>query len=181
KFDTQPTDKFKWYVVHTYSGYEQKAVASLKDRLENTGLYKQVAQIIVPTRKKIAVSEGKKKEVDEKLFPGYVLIHMDLTNELWSLIRKTDHVTGFIGTGTRPVPISKKEVEAILKIMNLSAPTFEAKFKEGDSVKIITGPFKEFLGIVQEVNEEQGKVKVLISSFGREVPLEMDMSQVTPL
>lgn len=181
EFDVNVTSKFKWYVVHTYSGYETKVAASLKDRLEATGLKKYVAKIVVPTQKKIVVNDGKKKEINEKLFPGYVLVQMNLDDEVWSIIRKTDHVTGFIGTGTNPVPLPQAEVDSILKYMQREAPKFEAKFKEGDSVKVLEGPFKDFLGKVETINQEQGKAKVLISSFGREVPVEFDLAQISQL
>lgn len=180
-FKNKETDKFNWYVIHTYSGYENKVAFSLKDRLQATGLKSQVAKIIVPYQKKIVVSGGKRKEINEKLFPGYVLIKMDLSDELWHLVRGTDHVTGFVGTETEPIPVSEEEVDSILKFMKMDQPKFEAKFKVGDSVKVMEGPFKDFLGKVEEINQDQGKAKVLISSFGREVPVEFDLSQITPL
>jgi len=181
KFDTKTTNKFKWYVIHSYSGYENKVALSLKDRLEATGLKEYVSQIIVPTQKKIVVNEGKKKEINEKLFPGYVLINMNLIDEVWALIKGTDHVTGFIGTGSNPVPLPQSQVDSILTYMKMDAPKFEAKFKEGDSVKVLEGPFKDFLGKVESINQEQGKAKVLISSFGREVPVEFDLEQLNQL
>lgn len=181
KFKTHETEDFKWYVIHTYSGYENKVAYSLKDRLEATGLSKYVTQVIVPVQKKIVVSGGKRKEILEKLFPGYVLVKMILSDELWHLVRRTDHVTGFVGTETKPIPVSDAEVNGILKYMKADTPKFEAKFKPGDSVKVLDGPFKDFLGKVEEFNQEQGKTKVLISSFGREVPVEFDISQITPL
>lgn len=180
-FDTKTDDSFKWYVVHSYSGYENKVALSLEDRLIATGLSQFASKIIVPVQKKIVVSDGKKKEVEEKIFPGYVLVRMALNDEVWHLIRGTDHVTGFIGTGTNPLPLPQHEVDAILKVMKQDAPKFEAKFKEGDSVTVLEGPFKEFLGKVESINEDQGKAKVLISSFGREVPVEFDISQISPL
>lgn len=181
RLETQETDKFKWYVIHTYSGYESKVAFSIKDRVEVTHMDNLVSQIVVPTHKKIVVSAGKKKEVDEKFIPGYIIVKMNLTDDLWHLIRRTDHVTGFIGTRTNPTPLSEEEAMAILTLMETDTPKFEAKFKEGDSVKVLEGPFKDFLGKVDSINNEQGKAKVLISSFGREVPVEFDLSQITPL
>jgi len=180
-FDTKIDPKFRWYVVHSYSGYENRVAVGMKDRLEATGLKKYVHEIIVPTQKKIIVSEGKRKEINEKIFPGYVMVNMQLNDEVWDLIKKTDHVTGFIGTGSNPVPLPEEEVKTILKYMKMDAPKFEAKFKQGDSVKVLAGPFKDFLGKVEDINEDQGKAKVLISSFGREVPVEFDLSQLSPL
>lgn len=178
---TKETDKFKWYVIHTYSGYENKVAFSIKDRVEVTHLDSLVSKIVVPTRKKVIVSAGKKREIGEKFVPGYIIIKMNLTDDLWHLIRRTDHVTGFIGTRTNPLPLPEEEAQGILNYMNLDTPKYEAKFKEGDSVKVLEGPFKDFLGKVDSINKEQGKVKVLISSFGREVPVEFDLRQITPL
>ena len=178
---TKPTDLFKWYVIHTYSGYETQVSHAIKERLIATNLDKFASKLVVPVQKKIIVNDGKKKEISERLFPGYVLANMQLTDEVWYLIRNTDHVTGFIGTGNKPTPLSEAEAKSILQYMKMDVPKFEAKFKVGDSVKVLEGPFKDFLGKVDSINEDQGKAKVLISSFGREVPVEFDLSQITQL
>lgn len=171
----------KWYVVHTYSGHENKVAITLKQRVEASGFHDQICEILVPTQEKIVINEGKKKKVDEQLFPGYILVKMVMSDDVWHLVRSTTGVTGFVGAGTTPTPLPEAEVKSILKFMKMEAPKFEAKFKAGDSVKIVDGPFKDLLGKVEEVLDDQGKVKVLLSVFGREVPTELDFLQVTPL
>ena len=171
----------KWYVVHTYSGHENKVAIALKQRVESYDYQEKICQILVPTQEKIVISEGKKRKVDEKIFPGYILVSMVMSDDTWHVVRSTTGVTGFVGTGTTPTALPEAEVKSILKFMKMEAPKFEAKFSVGDSVKIVDGPFTDFLGKVDEVNEDAGKVKVLISVFGRETPMELDFLQVTPL
>lgn len=170
-----------WYVVHTYSGHEQKVADALKQRVGAFGLKDQIADILVPTQEKIVIDAGKKKTVRERLFPGYVMVQMFLTNETWGVVRNTTGVTGFVGAGAKPTPLPAHEVDAILKFTKLEAPKFELKFKVGETVKVIDGPFTEFLGKVDEIDEEKGKVKVLVSVFGRETPIELDFLQVSRL
>lgn len=173
--------KAKWYVVHTYSGHETKVATMLKQRVESIGKLDEIFQVMIPKKDKIVVSEGKKRKVEERLFPGYVLISMVLNDDTWHLVRSTRGVTGFAGPngGANPTPLPQKEVNALIKFMETEEPKFEAKFVVDDSVKITEGPFAEFLGKVEEVNEEQGKLKVLVSVFGRETPVELDFTQVT--
>lgn len=171
----------RWYVVHTYSGHENKVAITLKQRVEASGFQDRVCKILVPTQEKIVISEGKKRKVDEHLFPGYILVNMAMSDDAWHLVRSTTGVTGFVGTGTTPTALPDSEVKSILKFMKMEAPKFEAKFSVGDSVKVVDGPFTDFLGKVEEVNDEQGKVKILVSVFGRETPMELDFLQVTPL
>ncbi|MEK7595693.1 MAG: transcription termination/antitermination protein NusG [Patescibacteria group bacterium] len=171
----------KWYVVHTYSGHEQKVAITLKQRVESFGFQDRICQVLVPTHEKIVINEGKKRKVDEHIFPGYILVNMVMADDTWHAVRSTTGVTGFVGMGTTPTPLPDAEVKNIMKFMRMEAPKFEAKFRVGDSVKVVDGPFRDILGKVDEVNEEQGKVKVLISVFGREVPTELDFLQVTPL
>ncbi|MEX0587422.1 MAG: transcription termination/antitermination protein NusG [Patescibacteria group bacterium] len=170
-----------WYVVHTYSGHEQKVADALKQRLEAFGLKDQITDILVPTQEKIVIDAGKKKTIRERLFPGYVMVQMILTNETWGAVRNTTGVTGFVGAGAKPTPLPPHEVDAILKFTKLSAPKFELKFSVGETVKVIDGPFTDFLGKVDEIDEEKGKVKVLVSVFGRETPIELDFLQVSRL
>src|SRR3989344_2567619 len=170
-----------WFVVHTYSGHENKVAITLKQRVESSGYQDRICQILVPTQEKIVISEGKKRKVEEHLFPGYILVNMVMSDDAWHLVRSTTGVTGFVGTGTTPTPLPEAEVKSILKFMKMEAPKFEAKFKVGDSVKIIDGPFTDFLGKVDEVNDSAGKVKILVSVFGRETPMELDFLQVAPL
>jgi len=171
----------KWYVVHTYSGHENKVASELKQRTESMGFTDRIIKVLIPQQQKIVVSEGKKRKVDERLFPGYIIVQMVLGDDTWHLVRSTRGVTGFVGTGPNPTPLPDKEVQALVRYMKTEEPKFEAKFSIGDSVKITEGPFTEFLGKVEEVNEEQGKLKVLVSVFGRETPVELDFMQVKSL
>ena len=170
-----------WYVVHTYSGHESKVAVTLKERVEASGHTDKVFKIFVPHQQKIVVSEGKKRSVDEKLFPGYLMVLMVMEDDSWYIVRSTPGVTGFVGMGSNPTPLPESEVRTLMKFAKMEAPKFEAKFRVGDSVKVNEGPFKDFLGKVDEVNEEQGKVRVLVSVFGRETPLELDFAQISQL
>src|SRR3972149_8519219 len=171
----------KWYVVHTYSGHEKKVAQLIESLVHGRGYEDKIFKILVPTQQKIVVSEGKKRKMEERLFPGYILVNMVLNDESWYLIRSTKGVTGFVGTGTHPTPVSETEVEALMKFMTMEAPKFEAKFRKGDSVKITDGPFRDYQGKIDEVNEEQGKVRVLVSFLERETPFELDFTQIAPI
>lgn len=179
--ETNPSDPAKWYIVHTYSGHENKVAKSIKQRVQSLGFEDRIFDIIVPTRNTIKVSQGKKETVKEKIFPGYVLVKMILTDESWLLIRTTQGVTAFIGAGNKPTPISEKEVEAIQKFMNAEEPLYKASFSIGEAVKIVDGPFADFLGTIDNIDEAKGKLKVLVSIFGRETPVELDFLQVNKL
>ncbi|MEK9176550.1 MAG: transcription termination/antitermination protein NusG [Patescibacteria group bacterium] len=178
---TSDTDPAKWYIVHTYSGHENKVAKSIKQRVQSLGFETRVFDIIVPTRNTIKVSQGKKETVKEKIFPGYVLVKMILDDESWLLIRTTQGVTAFIGAGNKPTPISEKEVEAIQKFMNEEEPLYKASFVVGEAVKIVDGPFADFLGTIDNIDDAKGKLKVLVSIFGRETPVELDFLQVNKL
>jgi transcriptional antiterminator NusG len=169
----------KWYIIHTYSGHENKVAVTLKQRAEIKGFTDKIFKMFIPTQQKVVISEGKKRNVNEKLFPGYIYINMLLDDESWKLVRATQGVTGFVGTGTTPTPLPENEVAALMKYVVSDTPKFEMKFTEGDLVKIIEGPFADHEGKISEVNEDQGKVKVMVSFFGKEVPLELDFAQVT--
>jgi len=175
------SDLAKWYIVHTYSGHENKVAKSLKQRIESMGFENRIFDIIVPTRETFKVSQGKKETVKEKIFPGYVLIKMILDDESWLLVRTTQGVTAFIGAGNKPTPISDKEVEAIQKFMATEEPLYKASFTVGEAVKIVDGPFTDFLGTIDNIDEAKGKLKVLVSIFGRETPVELDFLQVSKL
>ncbi|OGH42351.1 MAG: transcription termination/antitermination protein NusG [Candidatus Levybacteria bacterium RIFCSPLOWO2_02_FULL_36_8b] len=181
--ETQKTasDAGKWYIVHTYSGHEDKVSKSLKQRVQTLGFTDKIFDIIVPTRNTIKVSQGKKESVKEKIFPGYILVRMILTDESWLLVRTTPGVTAFIGAGNKPTPISEKEVEAIQKFMKMEEPLYKAAFTVGEAVKITDGPFADFLGTIDSIDETKGKLKVLVSIFGRETPVELDFLQVAKL
>lgn len=171
----------KWYIVHTYSGHEDKVARSLMQRVETMGFENRIFEVIVPTRETIKVSQGKKENVKERIFPGYILVKMVLDDESWVLVRTTPGVTAFIGAGNKPQPISEKEVEAIQKFMKMEEPLYKTTFSAGEAVKIIDGPFADFLGTIDEIDETKGKLKVLVSIFGRETPVELDFLQVNKL
>ena len=167
-----------WYAVHTYSGYEDAVVRNLKQRIESLGMEDKIFDVIVPREKKVKIQGGKRKVVEEEIFPGYVLIDMIVDDNSWYIVRNTPRVTGFVGSGTTPVPLAKDEIETLFERMGAKEPKYKIDFKLGDIIKIVDGPFKEFEGRVSEVDEERGKVKTLVSIFGRETPLELDFLQV---
>lgn len=171
----------KWYVIHTYSGHENKVATTMKQRIETMQLQNRIFEIVVPTRNIVTVKHGKKEEQKEKIFPGYILVKMVLDDETWLAVRTTQGVTAFVGAGTKPTPISDKEVQTILKFMALEAPKYKASFSVGEAVKIVDGPFADFLGSIDSIDEAKGKIKVLVSIFGRETPVELDFLQVSKL
>lgn len=171
--------KAKWYVVHTYSGHENKASVNLKQRIEAFGLDDKIFDILVPTQEKIEIKEGKKRNVTEQIFPGYMLVKMIMSDESWHAVRNTPGVTSFVGMGTKPLPLPEHEVAAIQKFAKQEAPKFKTSFSVNEAVKIIDGPFAEFTGKIDEINEAQGKLKVLVEMFGRETPVELDFLQVS--
>src|SRR2546429_713937 len=164
----------RWYVVHTYSGHENKVAATLKQRAASMNLENKILEILVPTQEKIEVKEGKKVTVHDKIFPGYILVRMELNDESWHAVRSTAGVTSFVGTSTRPTPLPDEEVQTILKFTQMEAPKYKTTFTLGEAIKIIDGPFSDFLGTVDEIDEEKGRIKALISIFGRETPVELD-------
>lgn len=175
------SDLSKWYVVHTYSGHENKVMSNLKQRIETMNLAHKIFDIVVPTRKIVTVKHGKKEEQNEKIFPGYILVKMILEDDSWLAVRTTQGVTAFVGAGNSPTPISEAEVKTILKFMEMDAPKYKLSFSVGEAVKIVDGPFADFLGSIDNIDEEKGKVKVLVSIFGRETPVELDFLQITKL
>lgn len=170
-----------WYVVHTYSGHEVKVAATLKQRVESQQLQDKVLDILVPTQEKIEIKEGKKNKIKEKIFPGYLLIRMVLDDNTWLVVRTTPGITSFVGMGNKPTPLPEEEVASIQRFMSMEAPKFKASFSVGEAVKIVDGPFSEFLGSISEIDDERGKIKVLVSIFGRETPVELDFLQVAKL
>lgn len=182
EINKNPLEGAKWYVVHTYSGHENKVATALKQRIESEHLENKILEVLVPTQEKIEIRGGKKETVKEKIFPGYILVKMILDDISWLAVRTTQGVTSFIGMGAKPTPISDAEVASIVKFMTQGAqPTFKTIFAEGDTVKIIDGPFADFIGKVDSVDKERGKLKVLVSIFGRETPVELDFLQVQKL
>lgn len=170
--------KARWYVVHTYSGHENKVAETLKQRAETLNLLDKILGVLIPTQEKIQIKRGQRKTVNEKIFPGYMLVHMQLTDDSWLAVRTTQGVTGFVGVGNKPTALPKHEVEAIKKYMKQAAPQFKADYVEGEAVRITDGPFAEFLGTVNSIDEAKGKVEVLVNIFGRETPVEIDLLQV---
>jgi len=178
---TSALGEARWYIVHTASGHEKKVAAALQQRVKSFGMEELIPEVLIPTQEKIVISDGRKKAVRERLFPGYVMVKMILTNDTWVVVRNTAGVTGFVGAGGRPTPLPQSEVAAILQFTKMEAPKLEVTFEEGETVKIIDGPFTDFLGKVDEIDREKGKVKVLVSIFGRETPVELDFLQVSRL
>jgi transcriptional antiterminator NusG len=168
----------RWYVLHTYSGYEENVSRNLKQRTESMDMESKIFNILIPTEKKIKIKNGKRKVLEEKIFPGYVLVEMIVDDDSWYVVRNTPNVTGFIGTGTTPAPVSEEEIKALQKRMGVDEPKFQIDVSVGSPVKIVDGPFKNMEGKVTNVDEAKGKIKVLVSMFGRETPLELDFLQI---
>lgn len=168
----------QWYVIHTYSGYENAVARNLKQRIDSLGMSDRIFDIIVPTEKKIRVKSGKRVEEEENVFPGYVLVKMIVDDESWFVVRNTPRVTGFVGSGTQPIPLSEAEYQSLVKQMSQDTAKHKLDLASDDIITIIDGPFKELEGKVSEVDESTGKIKVLVSMFGRETPVELDYLQV---
>lgn len=167
-----------WYVVHTYSGFEEKVKLSIEDKTEKKDLKEKISRILIPTEKVIELRAGKKRESDKKFYPGYILVEMELDDETWHLVRSTPRVTGFVG-GTKPVPIPEEEVEIILQQLEKGpAPQVKTQFQKGENVRIIDGPFTNFVGYIDEVDMDHGRLKVMVSIFGRQTPVELHFFQV---
>lgn len=171
----------KWYVVHTLSGHEQKVRSNLQKRIESMNMKEKIFNVLVPTEEEVEIKSGKKRIVQRKIFPGYVLVEMIMNDDSWYVVRNTSGVTGFVGSGTKPLPLPEEEVKQILKQTAGEAPKRRLTLKTGDKVRITSGPFTEFYGAVQEVNPEKEKIKVLVSIFGRETPVELEYNQVEKL
>ncbi len=167
-----------WYVIHCYSGYENKVRHNLEQRIETMGMKDKVFDVVVPTQEEIEVREGKRRTVERHIFPGYVLVNMLLSEESWFVVRNTPGVTGFVGMGNLPTPLRPEEVSQILKRMEADAPMVKVTFKVGERVRIVDGPFNDFRGVVSEIDMERTKVRVMVSFFGRETPVELDFLQV---
>ena len=170
-----------WYVLHTYAGYEEAVARNLKQRIESMSMEDKIFSVLVPTEKKIKIKNGKRQTVEEKIYPGYVLVEMVVTDDSWYVVRNTPRVTSFIGAGTIPTPISPEEIQSLQKRMGVEEPKFKVDVVVGDAVKITDGPFKDFDGKVSEIDEKRGKIKVLVPIFGRETPVELDFLQIKKL
>ncbi len=182
KQDTTAAESDKrWFVVHTYSGYEERVKRNLEQRIKLMDSAEEIAQVIVPTEEEVEVRSGQKKTVTKKILPSYVLVQMKMSDQSWNIVRNTPGVTGFVGSGNKPVPLRDEEVSQILKQMQAEAPKVKVGFKQGQSVRVVDGPFTDFVGVVDEIIPGKGKVKVLLSLFGRETPVELDFLQVEKL
>ena len=177
---TETTGKKEWYVVHTYSGFENKVKASIEQRAKVFGLEEQIPRVIVPTEEVVEIKRGQKKITPQKFFPGYVLVEMEMNDETWHLVKSTPKVTGFVGSGPRPAPLPHEEVEEILHQMEVGAekPKPKSVFQKGDKVRVIEGPFLNFTGAIEDLNPERGKLKVMVAIFGRLTPVELEYYQV---
>lgn len=175
------TDQGRWYVVHTQTGHEVRVKQALEQRIKTLGVENKIFELVVPQREIVIVRKGKKVKKIENVFPGYLLIRMILDDNSWLVVRTTEGVTGFVGAGLKPTAISEKEVEAIMKFVRQEQPKFKTRFSVGEAVKITEGPFADFLGTIDKIDDERGKVRVLVSIFGRETPLELDFFQVAKL
>lgn len=167
-----------WYVIHCYSGYENKVRHNLEQRIETMGMKDKIFDVVIPTQEEIEVKDGKRRTVERHIFPGYVLVNLILTEESWYVVRNTPGVTGFVGMGNSPTPLRPEEVAQIVKRMEAESPTVKVTFKKGERVRIIDGPFNDFRGVVSEIDMERTKVRVMVSFFGRETPVELDFLQV---
>lgn len=168
----------QWYAIHTYSGYEEKVAESIRQRAESLDMKDKIFQVLVPKEKMIEIKNGKRKVVEKRIFQGYVLVQMKLSEDAWYIVRNTPSVTGFVGTGTEPTPVEGDEIEKIMKRMGRDEPKHKMDYNLGDVVNITDGPFKGFDGAISELDEQKGKLKVLVNMFGRETPVELDSLQV---
>ena len=168
----------QWYAIHTYSGYEEKVAESIRQRADSLDMKDKIFQVLVPKEKMIEIKNGKRKVVEKRIFQGYVMVQMKLSEDAWYIVRNTPSVTGFVGTGTEPTPVSNDEIEKIMKRMGREEPKHKMDYSVGDVVSITDGPFKSFDGAISEIDEQKGKLKVLVNMFGRETPVELDSLQV---
>ncbi len=167
-----------WYVVHTYAGHEIKVAETLKQRAETLDLTNKIIKVLIPSQEKIQIKRGEKKTIREKIFPGYMMVYLELTDDAWLAVRTTQGVTGFVGIGSKPSPLPDHEVEAIQKYISQGTTQYKSEFKEGEAVRITDGPFNDFLGTIRSIDEEKGQVEVLVNIFGRETPVQLDFLQV---
>jgi len=175
------SEEKRWYIVHTYSGYEEKAKASLEQRVRFMDAADKIFQVVIPTEDEIEIRSGQRRTVTKKVFPGYVLVQMEIDSDSWNVVRNTPGITGFVSSGSKPTPLAEEEVNAILKKMVEGTPQVRVGFRKGESVRVVDGPFTDFVGIVDEISLGKGKVKVLLTLFGRETSVELDFLQVEKL
>lgn len=176
--DVQEDDGRAWYVVHCYSGYENKVRHNLEQRIETMGMKDEIFDVVVPTEEEIEVKDGKRRTIERRVFPGYILVNLILAEESWYVVRNTPGVTGFVGMGSTPTPLRSEEVAQIIKRMEADAPRIKVTFKPGERIRIVDGPFNDFRGTVDVIDMEKAKVRVMVNFFGRETPVELDFLQV---
>jgi len=181
KITPKAKSQMKWYVLHTYSGHEERVRKNLGERIKSMDAHDDIAEVVIPTEEEIEVKNGQRRNVQKKILPGYVLVQMEMSDRTWSIVRGTPGVTGFVSSGSKPTPLQQHEVDKIIKQMEAEAPRIKVGFRQGQSVRVVDGPFMDFIGQVDEINTEKGKVKVLLSLFGRETPVELDFLQVEKL
>ena len=175
---TSAPEAAQWYVVHAYSGHEDKVKKNLEKRIESMDMHDKILEVLVPMEDEIEIKDGKRRHVQKRIFPGYIMVKMLMTDEPWYVVRNTPGVTSFVGSGNKPVPLAEKEVKSILKQMKQEAPKVRVEFQVGENVRVVDGPFTDFMGKVDEINPDRGKLKVLVNMFGRETPVELDLLQV---
>jgi transcription termination/antitermination protein NusG len=178
RVERQATEEPQWYVVHAYSGHEEKVKKNLEKRIESMDMQDKILQVLVPMEDEIEIKDGKRRHVQKRIFPGYILVKMHLDDESWYVVRNTPGVTSFVGSGTKPVPLTERDVAKIQRQMKQEAPKIRVEFEVGEPVRVVDGPFTDFHGKVDEINPEKGKLKVLVNMFGRETPVELDLLQV---
>ncbi len=178
RVEQQVSDEPLWYVVHAYSGHEEKVKKNLEKRIESMDMQDKILQVLVPMEDEIEIKDGKRRHVQKRIFPGYILVKMRLDDESWYVVRNTPGVTSFVGSGTKPVPLTERDVAKIQRQMKQEAPKIRVEFEVGEPVRVVDGPFTDFHGKVDEINPEKGKLKVLVNMFGRETPVELDLLQV---
>jgi len=171
-------DDAKWYVIHSYAGYEKKVQKNLQYRIESMGMQDEIFQIVVPTEEEVELRDGVRRVTERRVFPGYILVEMVMNEESWYVVRNTPGVTGFVGSGNKPIPLREDEVNRILKRMEAEAPKIKVNFKTGQKVRIVEGPFEDFMGVVDAIDLDRARVRVLVNFFGRETPVELDFLQV---
>ncbi|MBZ4688699.1 MAG: transcription termination/antitermination protein NusG [Clostridia bacterium] len=176
-FDNKDQEK-KWYVVHTYSGYENKVKTNLEKRLESMNMEDKIFRVLVPVEDEVQVKDGKKKVAKKQVYPGYVLVEMVLTDDSWYVVRNTPGVTGFVGSGNRPIPLHDAEIKDILKRMGVEEAKPRVDYEIGENIRVISGPFENFIGTVKDIDADKGKLRVMVSMFGRETPIELEFNQV---
>lgn len=173
-----PQEGRAWYVVHCYSGYENRVKKTLERRIESMNMQDKIFRVVVPVEEEVELRDGKRRTVERRLFPGYILVDMILTEDSWYVVRNTPNVTGFVGTGNKPTPLSQEQVDKILQRLESEAPRVKVSYRVGQKVRIVEGPFADFIGVVDEIYPDKGRVRILVSIFGRETPMEVDFLQI---